>query len=242
VQVKNFQLRHSLWSSRCTQSNRPLFNTSASKRLFFSNLSQPRRANQIKPKPQQEVEEIDEEGDEVEDDPKKREQDQKEAAKVEKELAELEKSGKVLPAPKRCRAIFDSRKSGTFTTVSLESDNDTATVCNYMLYGLLTLTTFCKTTPSAVPLYGSQMPYIWSKSRPGQPIMAIRRDERHYDNLQRSKRSSMAVRSLPLLCQSENRLCRLSGIPIDSKGHSTKGSAITTREFTWNFKRNRRSR
>jgi hypothetical protein len=44
-----------------------------------------------------------------------------------------------------------------------------------------------------MPLFGSVMPYIMMKGYPGQPIIALRTDEKHYKHIQAGERASLVI-------------------------------------------------
>lgn len=44
-----------------------------------------------------------------------------------------------------------------------------------------------------MPLFGSLMPYVMVKEWPGQPIIALRTDEKHYEHIQAGERASLVV-------------------------------------------------
>ncbi len=44
------------------------------------------------------------------------------------------------------------------------------------------------------PLFGSLMPYVLMARKPGVPVIALRKDEKHYSNIQTVTKSSLTVR------------------------------------------------
>jgi len=74
----------------------------------------------------------------------------------------------VLPVTVRARSLVESRKSGTFTTVSSDSKR------------------------SEMPLFGSVMPYIMPYND-GTPVVAIRSGETHFEHLSTTSRASLLV-------------------------------------------------
>eukprot|EP00029_Vermamoeba_vermiformis_P003201 TRINITY_DN13584_c0_g1_i1.p1 TRINITY_DN13584_c0_g1~~TRINITY_DN13584_c0_g1_i1.p1 ORF type:complete len:322 (+),score=38.64 TRINITY_DN13584_c0_g1_i1:157-1122(+) len=77
----------------------------------------------------------------------------------------------------KARAVLESRKSGTFTTVDLRiSRNQTI-----------------DPESNGPPLFGSLMPYVLMARKPGVPVIALRKDEKHYSNIQSVSKSSLTV-------------------------------------------------
>lgn len=53
-----------------------------------------------------------------------------------------------------------------------------------------------------MPLFGSLMPYVMLKEWPGQPIVALRTDEKHFEHIQGGERASLVV--FPLVPKSKS--------------------------------------
>ena len=53
-----------------------------------------------------------------------------------------------------------------------------------------------------MPLFGSLMPYVLLNEMPGQPIIALRTDEKHFDHVQQGERASLVV--YPLVPRSKS--------------------------------------
>lgn len=53
-----------------------------------------------------------------------------------------------------------------------------------------------------MPLFGSLMPYVLLREYPGQPIIALRTDEKHFEHIQGGERASLVV--FPLVPKSKS--------------------------------------
>jgi len=78
-------------------------------------------------------------------------------------------AGKELTLHERARALVESRKSGTLTTVSLESNQ------------------------KHPPLFGSIMPYVLIDDFKGCPVFGLRVGEQHYDHVLSFTKSSFVI-------------------------------------------------
>eukprot|EP01128_Nolandella_sp_AFSM9_P000493 TRINITY_DN10651_c0_g1_i1.p1 TRINITY_DN10651_c0_g1~~TRINITY_DN10651_c0_g1_i1.p1 ORF type:complete len:328 (+),score=86.55 TRINITY_DN10651_c0_g1_i1:68-985(+) len=96
----------------------------------------------------------------------------------------------VLSDPSKTKAILMSRISGTFTSVSKMSAEN----------------------PSETPLYGSTMPYILHQRWYCHPIIALRNDEPHLENIDGVAKSSLSL--FPLtpkhISPSDIPICRVN--------------------------------